>query len=165
MEDRFLDISRRKFSHMPIPGLSNKAREAVNAALDSLSEWRNESAEASEKNGKELINRMAEAAKELGWPDQVVNAVRTQIQSVAAVQINTMDQIMDAWEAQLKLPDPSAAPASALLAKMTSFPANSPSTIGMQMTNPLQLWLQFAAQWQKSWAEAMVVWSKTAKPK
>jgi len=37
MEDKFMDVSRRKFTPMPIPGLTSKAREAVNASLDALS--------------------------------------------------------------------------------------------------------------------------------
>jgi hypothetical protein len=27
--------------------------------------------------------------------------------------------------------------------------------------NPLQLYMQYAEQWQKSWAEAMAFWSKS----
>ena len=49
-----------------IPGLSNQAREAVNAAFDAMSAWRNETAEASEKNSKVVIEKMAAAAAALG---------------------------------------------------------------------------------------------------
>jgi len=169
MEDKFMDVSRRKFTPMPIPGLTSKAREAVNASLDALSAWRNETAETSEKNGKEVIDKMAAAAKALGWPDQVVDVARTQIQSVTAVQIKTMDQIMDVWEEQLKLPDPSTASTSALLSKLTFSPGlnlpGSSNLAGLQTANPMQIWMQFAEQWQKSWADTMATWAKTAKPK
>src|SRR5215467_1712784 len=95
----------RDFDPMSIPGLSYKAREAVNAAFDAMSNWRIEIADSSEKNVKRVIEKMAAAAAELGWPEQIVDAARTQMQSISAMQIKTMDHMMDAWEEQLKLPD------------------------------------------------------------
>jgi hypothetical protein len=44
---------------------------------------------------------MAAAAAALGWPEQTVDAARVRMQSIVEVQIQTMDQMMDAWEAQL----------------------------------------------------------------
>jgi len=64
---------------------------------------------------------MAVAAKALGWPEQVVDAARAQIQTVTEIQIKTMDQIMDAWEEQLKLPNP--IDASTMMNKLKSMPA------------------------------------------
>jgi hypothetical protein len=29
--------------------------------------------------------------------------------------------------------------------------------------NPLQFWMQFAAQWQKAWADTMTFWGKAGK--
>src|SRR5262245_45533985 len=81
MPNKFLGIAPRSFSPISIPGLSNDAREAVNAALDAMSTWRNETADASEKSGKAVVEKLAAAAKALGWPEQVVDTVRTQIQS------------------------------------------------------------------------------------
>ena len=52
---------------------------------------------------------MAAAAATLGWPEQVVDAARTQLQSIAELQTKTMDHMMDAWEEQVKLPNPMAA--------------------------------------------------------
>jgi hypothetical protein len=34
-------------------------------------------------------------------------------------------------------------------------------TLQMPAMNPLQLYMQYAEQWQKSWAEAMAFWSKS----
>jgi hypothetical protein len=68
----------------------------VNAALEAVSTWRNEIAATNEKNGKRVIEKMAAAASTLGWPQQVVDAARTQLQSIADMQIKTMDQLMDA---------------------------------------------------------------------
>jgi hypothetical protein len=163
MHSKFLEITPRSFSPMPIPGLSNKAREAVNAALDAMLAWRNETAHASEKNGAEIVEKMASAAKALGWPEQVVDTARAQIQSVAEIQIKTMDQIMDVWEEQLKLPDPTAAPTSDMLSKLKSAAGSWPGAAGFDPMNPMQAWLQFLEQWQKNCAEAMTTWAKSGK--
>src|SRR5215831_21315570 len=103
----------RNFDPMSVPGLSYKARDAVNAAFEAMSTWRGEIADNNEKNFKRVIEKMAAAAAELGWPEQIVDATRTQLQSLTEMQLKTMDQMMDAWEEQLKLPDP-ATPSAAL---------------------------------------------------
>ena len=144
------------------PGLSDEARQAVNAAFDAMSNWRTETANASESNIEQVIEKTAAAARALGWPEQIVDATCAQFQSITKMQIQTMDHIMDAWEEQIKSPNP-----SAMLSKLQSFA--SLSSIGnwqnlgtpqMPAMNPLQLYMQFAEQWQKYWAEAMALWSK-----
>jgi hypothetical protein len=168
MRDSFLTAEARNFNPISVPGLTNEAREAVNAALKAMSTWRNELVETSEKNGKRVIEKMAAAVVALGWPEQVVDAARTQIQSIAEMQIKTMDQVMDAWEGQLKLPNPTASP-SVMLSKLKSLPSFTaagtwPSTDALQQAmNPLQFWMQFAEQWQKSWARAMTSWGAASK--
>jgi len=163
MHSKFLEFTPRSFSPMSVPGLPNKARNAVNAALDAMSDWRNETANSSEKNGAEVVEKMSAAAKALGWPEQVVDTVRAQIQSAAQIQIKTMDQIMDVWEEQLKLPDPTAAPSSGMLSKLKSPAGSWPGAGGFDPMNPMQAWLQFLEQWQKQLAEATASWIKTGK--
>src|SRR5215831_7282518 len=107
------DTTTHRFDPMAIPGLSRRARESVNAAFEAMSDWRSEIADNNEKNIKRVIEKMASAAAELGWPEQIVDATRTQLQSLTEMQLKTMDQMMDAWEEQLKLPDP-ATPSAAL---------------------------------------------------
>jgi hypothetical protein len=114
----FLEVEPRSFNPMSVPGLTNEVREAVNAALKAMSAWRNEMADTSEKNGKQVIERMAVAAAALGWPEQIVEAARTQLQSISEMQIQTVDRMMDAWVEQLKLPNPMAASPSAMLSKL-----------------------------------------------
>jgi hypothetical protein len=141
------------------PGLSDEARQAVNAAFDAMSNWRIETANASERNLEQVIEKTATAARALGWPEQIVDATRSQFQSITKMQTQTMDQIMDAWEEQIKSPNPS----SAMLSKLNSLQSFSwpnSSTAQMAAMNPLQLYMQFAQQWQKSWTEAMAFWSK-----
>jgi hypothetical protein len=105
---------------------------------------------------------MAAAARALGWPERIVDVTREQMQSITKMQIQTMDQMMDAWEEQIKSPSPSAHGAEAK--SLSSFsPADSSLNAGnfpMATVNPLQLYMQFAEQWQKTWANATAFWSK-----
>jgi len=163
---RSTDETRNRFDSVSVPGLSSKAQDAVNAALEAMSNWRSEAAETSEKNIKRVIGKMAAAAEELGWPEQIVDTARTQLQNLTEMQIKTMDQMMDAWEEQLKLP--SSASPSAMLSKMKSASSSPGSWSGADVfqvgvTSPLQFWMTFAGQWQKAWTDMMTTWAKAGK--
>ena len=156
MPAEFLEDKPRDFNPMTVSGLTNDARDEVNAALKAVSTWRNEIAATNEKNGKLVMEKMAGAASALGWPEQVIDAARTQLQGIADMQIKTMDQLMDAWEEQVKLPNPMTASPSAMLSKLKSLPGLGTSTA----TNPLELWMQLAEQWQRALADTMGLWGK-----
>jgi len=167
MPSGFLEVTPRNFNAMSVPGLTQEAGDGVNAALKAMSTWRNEIADTNEKNGKRVIEKMAAAAAAVGWPEQVVDAARTQLQSIAEIQIKTMDQLMDAWEEQIKLPNPMTASPSAMLSKLKSLPGlasagSGPSAEDFQKaaTNPLQLWMLLTEQWQRTWADTMGLWGK-----
>jgi len=150
----------RKFDPMSVTGLSNEARDAVNAAFDAMSMWRAEAVNNSEKN--QVIEKMAAAARALGWPEQIVDATRAQLQTLTKTQIQMMDQMMDAWEEQIKSPNP-----SAMLSKLKSLsslgPAGSWPNLGdLSTTNPMQFSMQFVEQWQKVWSDSMAFWTKAA---
>ena len=171
MQSKFVEVTPRSFNPVSVPGLSNDAREAVNAALKAMWTWRNETDNTSEKNSKQVIDKMAAAAAALGWPEQVVDAARTQLQGIAELQTKTIDHMMDAWEEQLKLPNPMTASPSAMLSKLKSLPdfgraGSWPSSEAFQKAaiNPLQFWMQFTEQWQKSWTDTMTFWTKAGKP-
>jgi hypothetical protein len=156
------DATSHRFDPMSMPGVSYRAREAVNAAFEAMSTWRGEIADSSEKNIKRVIEKMAAAAAELGWPEQVVDEARTQLQTLTEIQIKTMDQMMDAWEKQLKLPDP-ASPLAALnkLKSASGSPGSWPAdAFQIGVTTPLQFWMSFTGQWQKSWTDMMTSWTK-----
>ena len=160
MPGDFLGVQPRDFDPKSITGLSSEAKDAVNAALKAMSAWRNEIADTSEKNGKRVIEKMAAAATALGWPEQIVEATRSQLQTIASLQIKTMDQMMDAWEEQIKSPNPMTGAPSAMLSKLESLPGVSPAgswpnANALAATNPMQFWMQWAEQWQKAWADAM----------
>ena len=91
MQNESAGVASRSFNPTSVPGLSNKAREAVNAAFDAMSTWRNETAHTSEKNSKQVIDKMAAAAAALGWPEQIVDMARTQMQSITEMQTKTID--------------------------------------------------------------------------
>ena len=57
MAKQFTDKSSRKFDPMAVSGLSNEAREAVNAAFDAMSTWRTQIVDNSEKTLSRLSRR------------------------------------------------------------------------------------------------------------
>jgi hypothetical protein len=74
----------------------------VNAAFDAMSTWRAETMNNSEKNVAQVIDKMAAAARALGWPEQIVDTTRVQMQNLTKVQLQTIDHMMDTWEEQIK---------------------------------------------------------------
>jgi hypothetical protein len=165
MPSKSTHTTARNFNPMSTPSLSDEARKAVNAAFDAMSAWRTETSTNSEKSFEEVTEKMAEAARALGWPEQIVDATRSQIQSITKMQIQTMDQIMDAWEGQIKSPNPS----KPRLWKLTASPNPGPvdawsSAAQIASMNPLQIYMQFAEQWQKACADAMAYWGQRRGP-
>jgi hypothetical protein len=109
----------------------------VAAAFDAMSTWRIETANNSEKNSERVIEKMAAAARALGWPEQIVDAAPVQMQSITKMQIQTMDHMMDVWEQQIKSPNPMTGP-SAMLSKLKSIPSLSPAA-RQRITRPIRL--------------------------
>jgi len=151
----------RAFDPTSIPGLSDKARDAVSAVFEAMTAWQGEAAKVGEKNGKQVFDKMAAPAAALGWPEQVVDAARAQMQSISEIQTKAMDHIRDAWEEQLKLPR-STASSEAMLSKLKSMPGfgqmgHLPNADALQTaaTAPLALWMEFGKQWQKFWLDSM----------
>jgi len=162
MPNKFAEATQRNFDRTSTPKLSDDARKAVNAAFEAMSTWRNEIVN-SEKNSEQVIEKMAEAARELGWPEPIVDATRMQMEAITKMQIQTMDRMMDTWEEQIKSPNSS----STMLSKLTSLPnlgpvGSWPNADNPQMAalNPFQFYMQVAQQWQKTWADAMASWAK-----
>src|SRR5262249_52868494 len=74
MQNKSAEVTPRGFNPMSAPGLSDEARKAVSAAFDAMSTWRTETAQSNEKNIEQVIEKMAAAARALGWPEQIVDA-------------------------------------------------------------------------------------------
>lgn len=68
MPSKVAEVTPRNFNPMSAAGLSDEARKAVTAAFDAMSTWRSETASNSEKNSERVIEKMAAAARVLGWP-------------------------------------------------------------------------------------------------
>ena len=165
MQNKFDEVTPRNFHPMAAAGLSDEARKAVNAAFDAMSAWRIETAKNSEKNIEQVLDKMAVAARALGWPEEIAETARAQMQTVNKMQLQTMEHIMAAWEEQIKSPSKP----SAMLSKLKSLPTlptgSWPGAGTSQMTNPLEMYTQVAQQWQKACADAMAIWMKAGKPK
>jgi hypothetical protein len=171
MQNKFAEPTPRNFDPMSAIGLSDEARKAVNAAFDAMSTWRIETAKSSEKNSKQVIEKMAAAARALGWPEEIVDAIGAQMQSTTKLQIQTMDRIMDAWEDQIKAPSPMTTSPAAMLSKLKSLPGFGPAgnwpnadVAQAGVMNPLQFWMQLTEQWQKASVDAMAFWAKGGRP-
>ena len=88
------------------------------------------------------------------------------MQNITKMKIQTMDHMMDAWEEQLKSPNP-----SAMLSKLRFLPSFDttsiwPSADAFQKAamNPFQAYTQFAAQCQRAWTDAAGFWTKGGRP-
>jgi hypothetical protein len=52
MQNKFAEVNPRNFNSISVPGLSDEARKAVNAAFDAMSTWCIETANNNEKNSE-----------------------------------------------------------------------------------------------------------------
>ena len=164
MPSKFAEVTSRSFSPTLAPGLSDEARKAVNAAFDAMSTWRTETVNNSEKSFERVVDKMAAAARALGWPEGIVDATRAQMEGITKMQMQTMDQMMDAWEEQIKSPSSSSAILSKLQSISSFSPAGSWPVAQMAAFNPFGVYMQIAQQWQKTWSDAMGVWANGNKP-
>jgi len=124
------------------PKLSDEAREAISAAVDAIAKCHNEVAASSEK----VVTKISQAARVLGWPDQVVSGMINQMQSVTKMQIQMMDDTMEVWREQIKSWPSQSSPDNWLDAE--AFKAMS--------VNTAQFWTRMGEQWQKDWAQMMM---------
>lgn len=142
------------------PELSNEARKAVKAVFDAMSTWQTELANSNEKNLERVIGKVAAAAEAMGWPREIADAVRTQMQAITKMHSQMMDQMISAWEEQTESPSSPTAILSKLNA-LPTLPAGSWPVAASQMADPFGAYMQIMQQWQKGWADAMASWIKT----
>jgi hypothetical protein len=134
--------------------LSRDAREAIKAVFDALSEWRDEVSTSTERNSEALLDKMAAAARALGWPKELVDASHRQLVQASKAQMHIIDQLMDAWEKQLTGPAP-----DQFLAQLRTLPTGGFGGAPGSMPNPFGFWMQAAETWQRNWASAMSMWT------
>ena len=167
MQNKFAEVSARNFNPMSVTGLSDEARKAVNAAFDAMSTWRIETAKNSEKNSEQVIEKMAAAARALGWPEQIVDATRAQLQSITNADPNDgsnngrlggADKITEPDD---RLPIDDAVEAKVLAQLRPG--RQLAKRFQTAKVNHFQFWVETAEQWQKAWADAMAFWIKAGK--
>jgi hypothetical protein len=146
--------------------LGDDTRKSVAQAFDAMSDWRKELAEMGEKNSNAVFDKMADAAKALGWPTDFVELSRKQMMSASKLQLQAIDQVMHVWEKQLtslgSMPEMPKFPGMPNFPGMTGSPMGGgfqgfPDLASSPMA-PLQMWMQAAEMWQKTWQQAMSSW-------
>ena len=128
-----------------IPGMTRDMREGVIAAFEALSNWRDEVETANERCLARVLDRTSAIARAMGWPDKAIGTTRECMEKTSKVQVEMIDQVMDAWKRQLKS-------AAAPMAIPSSFAGQVPAA--MPEFNPLapwNFWLQAAEMWQRTW--------------
>ncbi len=161
------------FNPAAFNALGDEQRKAMTAAFDAMSNWRQELNSMQEKNSAAVFDKMSSAAKSLGWPTEFVDLTRQQMQNVTKMQTQAIEQVMDVWEKQAT----SAANAGAKMelpkfpgfGGMPSFGGASSGSMFPGMPDmgtpmmPLQLWMQAADMWQKSFQQAVESWTEAQK--
>lgn len=154
--------------------MSDEARKSVTQAFDAMSSWRDQMSEMGEKNSEAVFDKMAEAAKALGWPTEFVEMSRKQVQTASKMQTQMIGQVMETWQQQMTNPGsaikmPSFNGPGFQMPTFPGFPAfPSASTGGSPFPgfgdmsamggNPMQMWMQAAEMWQKNWQQALGSW-------
>jgi len=150
------------------PKLSKEAQEAVNDAFDAVAEWNTELG----ANTENVAQKMAVAARAIGWPDPIVTASTMHVHRTTQLHIRMMGHVLDAWQEQIKSPNPMASFPAAMLSKLQSWPEQAEisgwplvEAFGNLSKGPEHFWMQIGDQWQENWAQAISSWSQFGVPK
>ena len=131
-----------------IQSLPREAREATKAVFDALSEWRDEVGASTERYSETVLDKMAAAARALGWPKELVEASHKHLAQASKMQMHVIDQLMDAWQKQLTSPT-----ADQFMAQLRTLPS-----AGFAAT-PIDFWVQAVELWQRNWESALSMWA------
>ena len=131
-----------------LQSLPREAREATKAVFDALSEWRDEVGASTERYSETVLDKMAAAARALGWPKELVEASHKHLAQASKMQMHVIDQLMDAWQKQLTSPT-----ADQFMAQLRTLPS-----AGFAAT-PMDFWMQAAEMWQRNWESALSMWA------
>lgn len=121
-----------------------EARAAMKDVIEALNQWRDEVAASSKRCSEVVHDKIAGAAATLGWPKDVLEANKSSLREASEAQLMLIDQMTDAWEAQLKSPLSSRMPLPAM---------------GGAPFNPMDFWLQAATAWQKTFVDTWSAFS------
>ena len=110
---------------------SRDARDAIEAVFDALSKWRDEIGASTERYSETVLDKMADAARALGWPNELVDASHKHLVQASRAQMQTIDQLMDAWKKQLTAPE-----ANQFMAQLRAFPTAGFGTLPVSLAPP-----------------------------
>lgn len=130
-------------------------RKAFAAVVDALAEWREEFGETAERHSEAVTERIADAARAVGWPEEVVEASRTHLTQMRKFQVQMLDQFIGAWQQQLKAP--AAAEFVSALRGVGAGLQSAPA-ISDLASKPFELWMQAALAWQRNLASVWSLW-------
>jgi hypothetical protein len=139
--------------------LSNESRQAVTSAFEALEQWRDEIFSANDRCFTKVLDQMAVAHRAMGWPDHVTAAAREQLLKASKVQTHMIDEVMDAWEQQLKsqagAPEGLGFQGLPFSGSPFVYPVSEMILLGEMTLVPFKAWIQAAEAWQRNWAAAM----------
>ena len=70
-----------------IPGMTREMRDGVIAALNAVSNWRDEADTANERCLGKVLDRTSAIARSMGWPDQAVRVAREYMEKTSNSQV------------------------------------------------------------------------------
>jgi hypothetical protein len=132
-------------------GLPREAREAIKAVFEALSDWRDEVGSTTERHGEMVLDKMAAAARALGWPKELVDASHKHLTQASKAQMHLIEQLMQAWEKQLTSPT-----SDQFMIQLRTLPTMG---LGATPSTPLEFWMQAAEMWQRNWESALSMWT------
>jgi hypothetical protein len=132
-------------------GLPREAREAIKAVFGALSEWRDEIGATTERYSEKVLDKMAAAARALGWPKELVDASHKHLTQASKAQMHLIEQLMQTWEKQLTSPT-----SDQFMAQLRTLPSMG---LGATPSTPLDFWMQAAEMWQRNWESALSMWT------
>ena len=145
-----------------LTSLSSEARQALTGAFEALEQWRDEIFSANERHLTKVLDQMVASQRSMGWPDQFTTAAREHLMKASKMQTHMIDQVMDAWENQLKSPNvPPGLPegfkfqATPLFGSAFADPMSEMMRLQELTLAPFKLWVQAAEMWQRNWADIM----------
>ena len=86
-------------------------------------------------------------------------ASRKHFEQASKMQTNMIDQLMDAWQEQLKSPMPGPFNLQLPPFPVMGFGASQNSTFQIA---PVQVWMEAAEAWQRNWTSAWSMWTGQA---
>lgn len=145
-----------------LKSLNSDARQALTSAFEALEQWRDEISSVNERHMVKVLDQVAASQRAMGWPDQFTFAAREHLTKASRTETFMIDQVMDAWEHQLKssiapsiLPDRFKLPTGPHSGSALMEPLSEMMRIQELTLAPFKLWIQAAEMWQRNWAEAM----------